>query len=188
VLDRASAREQMSDALAMRHQPIRNMRAVALGGIAFRTHQAHRLHSIGKRSGRVAEQGGPHVHLVRTLAIAAKGLALPFVGYAGILQRGGERLARELRMAARNGKGAHVDQRAYLRFLKNRDQLRGAARAVTDREDQAAFAAFCSSRFSVFFFFSSGFGSAPGSARSISVTSASGALSPLRKPVLRMRR
>ena len=53
---------------------------------------------------------------------------------------------------------------------------------VSEEDDQAAFAAF----FSVFF--SSAGASVPPSGRSISVTSASGALSPLRKPLFRMRR
>jgi len=45
-------------------------------------------------------------------------------------------------MAAGNRKGAHVHEGADVRFLENADQLGGAARAVTDGEDQAAFAAF----------------------------------------------
>src|SRR5688572_6101429 len=60
---------------------------------------------------------------------------------------------------------------------------------IGEENDQAALADFFSSLFaSFFFFFSSGFGSGVSSGRSISVTSASGALSPLRKPLLRMRR
>src|SRR5688572_18890276 len=92
----------------------------------------------------------------------------------------------ELRMAARSRIGAHVDERADSGFLEDGDELLGAAGAVTDGEDQAAAA--LGSFFSVFFL--EGFSSACGasSARSIRVTSARGALSPLRKPVLRMRR
>ena len=60
---------------------------------------------------------------------------------------------------------------------------------IGEENDQAALADFFSSLFaSVFFFFSSGFGSGVSCGRSISVTSARGALSPLRKPLLRMRR
>src|SRR5438132_12810233 len=63
---------------------------------------------------------------------------------------------------------------------------------VGEKNDQAALAAcffspLADSFFSPFFL-SSAAGTAPSSARSIRLTSASGALSPLRKPVLRMRR
>src|SRR5688500_10860152 len=108
------------------------------------------------------------------------------------------------RVALGRRKSPHVDQRADLRCLKNRDELGGAARAMAHRGDHlpyAALAALASVFFSVlfsvlfsvffpaFFFFSSGLpASSVCSPRSISVTSASGALSPLRKPVLRMRR
>jgi hypothetical protein len=64
---------------------------------------------------------------------------------------------------------------------------------IGEENDQAALAAFFSSLFcsafgALFFFFSSGLGSGASSGRSISMTSASGALSPFLKPVLRMRR
>jgi hypothetical protein len=70
-------------------------------------------------------------------------------------------------------------------------QIAGAE--VGEKDDQAALAAFFSSLFcsafgALFFFFSSGLGSGVSSGRSISMTSASGALSPFLKPVLRMRR
>ena len=126
--------------------------------------------------------------LVRPLAITAERLTLPFVANAGHLEGGAQRFAGELRVTAGMRKSAHVHEGADVRFLENADQLGGAARAVTNREDQAALAAFCSSVLLLFFFGSSAFGSALCSARSSSVTSARGALSPLRKPVLRMRR
>lgn len=56
---------------------------------------------------------------------------------------------------------------------------------IGEENDQAALAAFFSS---VFFFLSSGFCSGASSGRSISMTSARGALSPFLNPVLRMRR
>jgi hypothetical protein len=114
---------------------------------------------------------------------------LPFVLNAGVVQRAGKNVARELRVAPRPRKGAHVDERAHFRCLENRDEFGGAARAVTDGEDQAALAAFFSSVLASFFFLSSSaFGAGASSGRSISMTSAIGALSPLRKPILRMRR
>jgi hypothetical protein len=43
-----------------------------------------------------------------------------------------------MRMAAGSRASAHVDQRADAGFVEDRDELVGAARAVADREDQAA--------------------------------------------------
>ena len=191
MLNRASRRKQMHDLAAVRDQPVGDVRAVAIRRIALGTHQADPLRAIGKRSGRVAKQRGSHVFLVRALAVAAERLTLPFIGDAGLGKRGAEGLAGELRVASGNRKSAHVHDGADVRLLENRNQLGGAARAVTDGEDQAAFAAFFSavcSALAFFFLGSSALGSAPCSARSRSVTSARGALSPLRKPLLRMRR
>ena len=89
MLDRAPVTEQMQILRAVCDQPVRNMRTMAVGGIAFGAHDAG-----------------------------------------------------ELRMAAGDRKSAHVHEGADVRFLENADQLGGAARAVTDGEDQAAFAAF----------------------------------------------
>src|SRR5438552_17049151 len=93
------------------------------------------------------------------------------------------------RVAAGGGIGAHVDQEIDLRLQQERDEGRGAARAVADGVDQAAAA---SAGFFDFFFeplaSSSPAAGASVSGRSISITSASGVLSPLRKPIFRMRR
>jgi hypothetical protein len=51
-------------------------------------------------------------------------------------------------MAARSRIGTHVDERADAGFLEDRYELRGAARAVSERVDQAAAA--LASFFSVF--------------------------------------
>jgi hypothetical protein len=45
-------------------------------------------------------------------------------------------------VSTRDGESAHVDQRAHVRLLEDHDEFGGAARAVTDGEDQAALAAF----------------------------------------------
>src|SRR5438552_16864461 len=92
------------------------------------------------------------------------------------------------RVAAGGGIGAHVDQEIDLRLQQKRDEGRGAARAVADGVDQESAA---SAGFLAFFF--APFSSSPAactsaSGRSSSVTSASGALSPLRKPIFRMLR
>src|SRR6266496_1212022 len=114
---------------------------------------------------------------VATLAHAAEAGALPVISNPGSHKRCGERLAREMRVAAGGGIGAHVDQEVDLRVLQQRDEGRGAARAVAYRVDQAASA---SAGFLVFFFaplFSSPAAGASVLGRSSSVTSASGALS-----------
>src|SRR3954452_136491 len=102
-------------------------------------------------------------------------------------------------MTARSRIGTHVDQRADAGFLEDCDEVFGASSAVADCEDQAAaaFASFFSAFSGLSDFleaFLSPFLSSPlaacavSSARSIRVTRASGALSPLRDPIFRMRR
>ena len=123
--------------------------------------------------------------------VAAERLAAPLILDPGPGEDALQAVLRELRVAAGRGIGAHVGQRLDSRFLQDGYEFRGATRAVPDGVDQAALAVFFSSAFGApaFFFFSSGFGSAATSAASsVSITSASGALSPLRKPALRMRR
>jgi len=64
-----------------------------------------------------------------------------------------------------------------------------AGTEIREKNDQAALADFFSSVFFSAFFLPSGWaGPAVSAASSVSVTSASGALSPLRNPVLRMRK
>src|SRR4051794_7160202 len=102
-------------------------------------------------------------------------------------------------MTARSRIGTHVDQRADAGFLEDCYELLGPASAVADREDQAAavlvsfFSAFSGLWFFLESFLSPFFSSPPvagavSSAPSIRVTSASGALSPFRTPIFRMRR
>jgi len=165
---------------------------VTLGGIALCAHDADVALDRGQNAGGGLELLGLHVVGVRGTH-AAERLAFPEINNPGFLKGGRKSLFGKLRVAARSRIGAHVDQRADAGFLEDRDELLGAARAVADRVDQAAAA--LASFFSVFlealaspFLSSAAAGCAPSSARSISVTSARGALSPLRQPVLRMRR
>src|SRR6267142_393750 len=98
-------------------------------------------------------------------------------------------VANGSRVAARYRIRAHVDQAGAAGVLRELDERRGAARAAASRVDQATDA---SAGFFDFFLeplaSSSPVAGASVSGRSSSVTSARGALSPLRKPILRMRR
>jgi len=184
--------EQVRHRVTMRDQPVGDERAVTFGRIALRAHDADAALDRGQGAGRrlkfiglhVIGVGGPH---------AAEGLAFPAIGDAGFFHRSLQILSVELWMTARTGVGTHVDERADAGFLEDCYELPGAASAVADREDQAVAA--LASFFSVFLgaFLSPFLSSppsvwAPSAARSIKVTSASGALSPLRKPVFRIRR
>jgi hypothetical protein len=164
---------------------------MAVGWVALGAHDAHTAFNLAERAGGGLELLGLHVVGIRGTH-AAEGLAFPAVGDAGVFDRGLQILSVELRMPARAGMGTHVDQRADAGFLENCYELFGAASAVADRVDQAAaLASFFSGFLEAFL---SPLASSPpwagavASARSISVTRARGALSPLRKPVLRMRR
>jgi len=55
MLRRAALREQMHDLDAVRDQPIGNVCAVTMSGIALGTHQANGLVPIGQPSRGVAE-------------------------------------------------------------------------------------------------------------------------------------
>ena len=120
-------------------------------------------------------------------------------GFGALFERSLKIRPVELGMTARSRVSTHVDERADTDFLKDCDELLGAASAVTDCEDQAAaalasfFSAFAGVSDFLEAFLSPFFSSPPAacavsSARSIRVTRASGALSPLRKPFFRMRR
>ena len=139
---RAARRKQVHDALAPRRQPVSDVAAVAVVGIAFGAHDADRFGARLERGRRRAEGRRLHVLLVRHVAIPAESLAVPFVPNTRLAQSSDERFARKLRVATRDGESAHVDQRAHFRLLKDDNELGRAARAVTDGEDQAAFAAF----------------------------------------------
>ena len=189
--------EEVSDALAMRNEPVGDVGAVAIRGIGFGAHDAGTAFNLAERaSGRlellrlhVVGIGGAH---------ASERLSFPAVGDAGFLEGSPQGFFVELRMTARGRICTHVDERADAGFLEDRYELFGAAGPMADRVDQAAaLASFFSgfSALSVFLeAFLSPFCSSPpvagtvASARSIRVTRASGALSPLRKPVFRMRR
>src|SRR5215813_3415204 len=165
---------------------------MALGRIALRAQDAGAPLDRRQGAGGGLELLRLHVVGVRG-AHAAERLAFPAISDPCFFEGSGKRLSRELRVTARSRIGAHVDQRADAGFLEDCDELLGAARAVADRVDQAAAA--LASFFSVFleallspFFSSPAAGCAVSSTRSISVTSARGALSPLRQPVFRMRR
>ena len=182
--------QQMQDAVAVRHQPVGNERAVAVGRVAFGAHDAHATLSPGERGSRTLEFLGLHVIGVRR-PHAAQCFSFPDVRDARLFDRSSKVPFGELRMTARSRVGTHICQRANTGFLEDCDELLSAASAVTDGEDQAALAAFFSSVLASFFFLSlssSAFAAGASSGRSISVTSAIGALSPLRKPTLRMRR
>jgi len=195
----AAGIQEMHHALAVCDKPVRYVGAVAGRRIAFSAHDADAAVDRGQGAGGGLELLRLHVVGVGG-AHAAEGLAFPAIGDAGFHEGSREGVLGELRMAARSRIGAHVDERADAGFPEDCDELLGAAGAVADRENQAAWAlasffslfAVCSGFLEAFLlpFFSSSpaAGCAPSSARSISVTSARGALSPLRKPVFRMRR
>ena len=189
--------QQVHNAPAIRHEPIGDEGAMAALRIALRAHDAHAPWHRRQRGGAASELLGLHVFGVRG-AHTAQGFAFPVIRDPGLPEGSRKRIFRELRVAARSRIGTHVDERADAGFLEDGYELLGAASAVADRVDQAvAVLDFWSwaSFFSVFFeAFFSPFDSSPpeagavASPRSISVTSARGALSPLRNPVLRMRR
>ena len=180
--------DQVDHTAAPGHQPVRDMRAVALGGIGLGAHDAG---AVGQSGRSALELGSFHVLRVAAPAHPAQGVAPPAIFDLMRGEKCGEPLPREMRVPAGNGVGADIHQQADVRVVQDCEEILGAARAVAEREDQAAFA--CSflpsffSFFSVFFLASVPAASAPSSARSIRLTSARGALSPLRKPVLRMR-
>jgi hypothetical protein len=71
--------EQVHHAVAVRHQPVGDKRAVAFRGIALRAHDADRYFSFGERGCRGLEWFRLHVVSVGP-AHAAERLALPFIG------------------------------------------------------------------------------------------------------------
>ena len=97
--ERASRRKQMHYLGSVRHQPVGDVRAVAIGRVAFSAHDADAVRARRQGLGGFAEARGLHVLLVGHLAVAAECLALPFIGDTGLGERGAERFARELRMA-----------------------------------------------------------------------------------------
>src|SRR5688572_31041480 len=177
----------MHDAVPATKKPLRDMQTMAVVGIGFGAHDAHALRARRKGLGSLEERRGLHVLRIRHLSVSAERRPLPVVADPRLRERRGQTVPGKLRMAPRRRESANVDQRFDRRFAEDSNELGGAARPVAYREKnaQAALACFFSSGF---FFFSSGLCSGSPSGRSISVTSAMGALSPLRKPAFRMRR
>ena len=190
--------QEVHHALAVGDEPVGDIGAVAVRRVAFGAHDAGAALDRRQGAGGGLELLGLHVVGVGG-AHAAECLAFPAIGDPCFLEGSEESFFGELRVAARSRVSTHVDERADAGFLEDCYELLGAASAVTDCEDQAAaalasfFSAFAGVSDFLEAFLSPFFSSPPAacavsSARSIRVTRASGALSPLRKPFFRMRR
>ena len=128
---------QVDHLAALGHQPVGDVRAVALSRIGFRAHDAR---AVGEPGRRRLERKRFHVLRVPAIAFPAQGLALPAVLDPMRSEKGRERLPREMRMPAGYGIGADIHQQADVRIVQDCEEILGAARAVADREDQAALA------------------------------------------------
>src|SRR4051794_17505750 len=102
----------MHDALALRYQPVADMPAVAVARVGLRAHDANAAHLSGgdHGPGGLLEFRRLHMGEISVWPHAAKRAAVPVVGDAGRGERARERLASEVRMAARSRVRAHVHQ------------------------------------------------------------------------------
>ena len=92
-----------------------------------------RVHVVGVPGERlVVQRGVPGVRTARSAA--TQRLTLPSVCDGLVAERGGERLATEVRVPARPGEAADVDQYGDGRGLQYRDEVSDRSGAVTDRE------------------------------------------------------
>ena len=129
--------QEMRHALAVRDEPVGDIGAVTVRRVAFGAHDADGAVDRRQGAGGDLKLVGLHVVGVRG-PHAAERPALPEIGDAGFFDRGREIRSVELGMATGSGIGTHVDERADAGFLKDRYEFAGAARAVAEREDQAA--------------------------------------------------